>query len=264
MQSGKLKKNCALGEVVHKIINAFQIKNSSTISPRLEPLLKAKNTYYGEHIMRSRLEAKFAMLFDYIHLPWRYEPDVYKTSIGSYLPDFFIRGLDCYVEIKPASPSVEELQKIIDVAHITNKTVALISDFPDNDGSSFSLEQSTIYLYWPNQRALFTASINDWLFYLDKETQKLLWHATKHVSDSHRGGFFQSAILGNDILSNEKIRKLISQFSSCNRSQRLKLKTPDSRYYQYQRHSLMSYLKGLSVNKILLQMLRIKYSQIKR
>ena len=73
--------------------------------------IHAKPTLYADTRFRSRLEARWAVYFDAIGLPWVYEP---ITEHHGYQPDFLIGST--YVEVKPASwnPSDELLQVLYD------------------------------------------------------------------------------------------------------------------------------------------------------
>lgn len=65
-------------------------------------MLKAIETRYKGHRFRSRLEARWAVFFDTLGVSWEYEKEGYDLGkIGWYLPDFWIRNWNCYVEIKP-------------------------------------------------------------------------------------------------------------------------------------------------------------------
>lgn len=67
--------------------------------------IKAIETRYRGRRFRSRLEARWAIFFDTIGLPWVYEVDGYKLEDGTcYLPDFLLPSLSAYVEVKPYSP----------------------------------------------------------------------------------------------------------------------------------------------------------------
>jgi hypothetical protein len=102
--------------------------------------VKAIKTKYKGIKFRSRLEAKWAALFDVMNIDWQYEPQGYETSAGSYLPDFYIEtdilrrdelladGIDgiyipegIWVEIKGNKPTSEEMRKLIDVCKGTNR-----------------------------------------------------------------------------------------------------------------------------------------------
>ncbi len=64
------------------------------------PTIKAIPTTYNGVRFRSRLEAKWAAVFDLIKWPWTYEP----FELDNYIPDFVIPfedGTDVLVEIKP-------------------------------------------------------------------------------------------------------------------------------------------------------------------
>lgn len=65
-------------------------------------------TRYKGRRFRSRLEARWAVLFDAMGWPWEYEPQGYTDGTTHYLPDFFlpvdrphIAGSGLYFEAKP-------------------------------------------------------------------------------------------------------------------------------------------------------------------
>ena len=56
-------------------------------------------TNYAGHRFRSRLEARWAVLFDHLGIGWQYEPQGFTIGDRPYLPDFL---LECgtWVEVK--------------------------------------------------------------------------------------------------------------------------------------------------------------------
>ena len=50
--------------------------------------LKPIPTRYKGYHFRSRLEARWAVFFDALRLPWEYEPQGFSLKSGFYLPDF--------------------------------------------------------------------------------------------------------------------------------------------------------------------------------
>jgi hypothetical protein len=66
-------------------------------------------TRYAGCRFRSRMEARWAVFFDHMHVKWEYEPEGYKLRSGElYLPDFLLPDLDVsgmalglFVEVKP-------------------------------------------------------------------------------------------------------------------------------------------------------------------
>ena len=65
--------------------------------------IKAIQTQYKGYHFRSRLEARYAVLFDSLGLEWEYESEGFDLGDGVYyLPDFLIKTLagDVYVEVK--------------------------------------------------------------------------------------------------------------------------------------------------------------------
>ena len=64
--------------------------------------MKAIETEYKDILFRSRLEARWAILFDALELEWVYEPDCFILSNNQkYTPDFYIPKKDLYIEVKP-------------------------------------------------------------------------------------------------------------------------------------------------------------------
>lgn len=66
-------------------------------------MIKAIETVYNNYKFRSRLEARYAVFFDALGIEYEYEPEGFDLGNGiKYLPDFYIKELVCYVEIKPS------------------------------------------------------------------------------------------------------------------------------------------------------------------
>lgn len=64
--------------------------------------MKAIETEYNGILFRSRLEARWAILFDALKIEWVYEPDCFILSNGQkYTPDFYIPKYKLYIEVKP-------------------------------------------------------------------------------------------------------------------------------------------------------------------
>lgn len=90
-------------------------------------IIPIESTYSGVKF-RSRLEARWAALFDYYSILWVYEPDVFNTPSGRYLPDFLLPEIGAYVEVKPG-PLMFDLKAIYSVAEQTRHEF-LILDSP--------------------------------------------------------------------------------------------------------------------------------------
>lgn len=53
--------------------------------------MRAIETRYKGRLFRSRLEARYAVLFDALHITWDYEPEGFELPDGTrYLPDFWM------------------------------------------------------------------------------------------------------------------------------------------------------------------------------
>lgn len=67
------------------------------------PEIRAIETRYRGYRFRSRLEARWAVLFDHLGVRWEYEKEGFSLPSGPYLPDFYVevQGQAFWVEVKP-------------------------------------------------------------------------------------------------------------------------------------------------------------------
>lgn len=82
--------------------------------------INAIETYYAGHRFRSRLEARWANVFDALSVRWEYEPQGYYVgeSRRAYLPDFYLTDLNWWVEVK-GDPMRLDLRLLADAVHPT-------------------------------------------------------------------------------------------------------------------------------------------------
>lgn len=80
-------------------------------------MIKAIETTYKGYRFRSRLEARWAVLFDSAEVEWLYESEGFELPGGiSYLPDFYIKGnghRGPWVELKGQEPTQAEVDKLV-------------------------------------------------------------------------------------------------------------------------------------------------------
>lgn len=63
--------------------------------------IKAIETNYAGCRFRSRLEARWAVVFDHLGIPWQYELEGFELSDGQrYLPDFYLPEHGAWLEVK--------------------------------------------------------------------------------------------------------------------------------------------------------------------
>lgn len=111
--------------------------------------MKAIETSYKGCRFRSRLEARWAVFFDSLMLPWEYEKEGFPLSNGSsYLPDFWLPQMDCFFEVKGAEPTDSERWKALRLSSESKKLVAMAV-------GSMNVEELTVgsksYGEWPAQ-----------------------------------------------------------------------------------------------------------------
>lgn len=74
-------------------------------------MIKAIETEYKGYKFRSRLEARWAVFFDSLNIPWIYEPEGLNIDGVKYLPDFYLPDSKQFFEVKGVMDQYDE-QKI--------------------------------------------------------------------------------------------------------------------------------------------------------
>lgn len=107
--------------------------------------IQPKPTRYAGILFESRMEAKWAVIFDHCQnvFNWEYEPQTFikRPENWEYTPDFYITGFDrgrkqaLYVECKPAPISKEYHDFLLKVHPVMPHNLLLLmsSMFPQND-----------------------------------------------------------------------------------------------------------------------------------
>lgn len=96
----------------------------------MKNIIKAIETKYKGHRFRSRLEARWAVFFDYLDEPWEYEKEGYELPSGLYLPDFWMPRMECWIEIKGQLPTVLERKICEELAIGLDNVVIIASGIP--------------------------------------------------------------------------------------------------------------------------------------
>jgi len=123
--------------------------------------IKAIETVYKGYRMRSRLEARYAVLFDALNIKWEYEKEGYDLGkFGWHLPDFWIPNDHpiygdggCWVEIKGSKPNDHEKMIAMKLAEVTKSVTFIAYGLPgenpllwyDRSGAVFSGENSCLF-----------------------------------------------------------------------------------------------------------------------
>ncbi len=93
--------------------------------------IKAIETKYAGCLFRSRLEARWAVVFDHLGIRWDYEPEGLDIDGTRYLPDFRLPGMDgLFVEVKPNLDKPRDFQKPALLA-AQGKRVVVLAGIPE-------------------------------------------------------------------------------------------------------------------------------------
>lgn len=90
--------------------------------------VKAIQTSYAGCRFRSRIEARWAVFFDYLGIGWEYEPQGFDLPSGPYLPDFLLdlrspESGGVWWEVKGAQPLQREMNLAWELFEATHKHV---------------------------------------------------------------------------------------------------------------------------------------------
>lgn len=119
--------------------------------------IKAIETRYAGCHFRSRLEARWAVFFDYLGIEWQYEPQGFMGAGGHYLPDFFLpgvfvgdgdydRGLGVYVEVKGTDAALRQDGAKIVGGLIGKHGLLILGDVPPPPSDGQLVTHSFLYL----------------------------------------------------------------------------------------------------------------------
>ena len=88
-------------------------------------MIKPIETIYAGSRFRSRLEARWAVFFNWLKIRYVYEPQGYELSDGTkYLPDFYLPDSDTFFEVKGVLTGEDE-KKIQRFREDINKPVVI-------------------------------------------------------------------------------------------------------------------------------------------
>lgn len=95
-------------------------------------MVKAIETIYRGWRFRSRLEARWAVYFDAIGIEWEYEREGYEFEDGlRYLPDFWLKQVKMWAEVKPEALTPEEILKARWLVKETGYPLLLLFGLPE-------------------------------------------------------------------------------------------------------------------------------------
>lgn len=118
--------------------------------------IKAIETLYNGYRFRSRLEARWAVFFDTLGVEYKYEPEgfdlggcvlldhfgenIIEYTLGDdhwYLPDFYLPGQQCWIEIKPMADFGDSISKPSLFARCQEKDVFIFMGDPYRGAATY-------------------------------------------------------------------------------------------------------------------------------
>ena len=100
-------------------------------------MIKPIETIYAGSRFRSRLEARWAVFFNWLKIRYVYEPEGYELSDGTrYLPDFYLPDQDTFFEVKGVMREVD-MHKIQQFREDSHKPVVIGYDDMKFDATDY-------------------------------------------------------------------------------------------------------------------------------
>lgn len=101
--------------------------------------VKSIETHYAGCRFRSRLEARWAVFLDNLHIRWEYEPQGFELPSGRYLPDFRIttgmpEAPHFWIEVKGPAPDTREVVVASEINLYVGPLLILVGDIPRRRG----------------------------------------------------------------------------------------------------------------------------------
>ncbi len=110
-------------------------------------MIKAIETEYNGLKFRSRIEARWAYVFDLLGVKYEYEKETYELPAGAYLPDFWLPQMERWVEIKGVAPNEREDKLAYQLASKSEHPVIIFwGEIPWTD-----VDSDSGYIYYPEQ-----------------------------------------------------------------------------------------------------------------
>lgn len=106
---------------------------------------QAIQTEYNGYRFRSRIEARWAYVFDLLGIKYDYEKEGYQLKSGYYLADFWLPEMQLWVEIKGEHPTEDEQRLAHQLADGSNHQVVILWD-----GIPSANDPSDGYIYYPD------------------------------------------------------------------------------------------------------------------
>lgn len=93
--------------------------------------IQPKPTVYGGVKFRSRTEARWALFFDAMSIPFQYEFEGFDLRGGAYLPDFWLPDQKMFLEVKGVEPTEEEAERCAELTRASEADVLIAVGPPE-------------------------------------------------------------------------------------------------------------------------------------
>ncbi len=123
------------------------------LASRIAAMKPIDTKAYGR-LFRSRLEARWAVAFTAMGMPWEYEPEGFVLNgpwyTGPYLPDFWLESVQMWAEVKAQPFTEEEMLKCQQLAHDSGHPCLLLNGPPRhvNFWATMPPGQGWYFNYW--------------------------------------------------------------------------------------------------------------------
>jgi hypothetical protein len=140
--------------------------------------MKPKRCIYKGIVFQSKLEARWAVVFDALNIRWIYEPETLHCKWGDedlyYRPDFYLPDISTYVEVKPTDDALRQKADVIgmmvDWEGPLSRGIMLLGPIPDSTKLAYKIPYFSYLIWdtgvWLNYAALVPEGlhfVNEWV-----------------------------------------------------------------------------------------------------
>lgn len=109
--------------------------------------MKSKRCIYKGIVFYSKLEARWAVVFDALGIKWKYQPRKLSREWGNeiieYLPDFYFPDDDIYAEVKPSDDALRQksyvLSLLVDWEGPLANGIIILGSIPDSTKMAYRI-----------------------------------------------------------------------------------------------------------------------------
>lgn len=152
--------------------------------------MKAIETIYKGYRFRSRLEARWAVFFDALEIEWDYEMEGFDLDGERYLPDFWLKTVNMWAEVKPDNGFGEREKRLAHkLADESKRAILFLTGVPEDKPYEAAVPGGDIFEYCLTNHKEYPR--REHRFYACPASHERSWPDTEFASSLARSARFE-------------------------------------------------------------------------